>query len=373
MSLLRVGRKSVVQTAVLVVFASAGLAQSAPSANPDPMGGMRPPLLAGQTNAALLYFQAFERLSREEGNKITDKYTERVPGKFPDDETRKLLIANQRYVEDLMFAANTPACDFGVRYDEGFAALLPHLGLMRRGTRVLLADAIRLVRDGKQDEAGKRVAAIFHMADHTRNDRVLISSLVGAAITAAGIQFCEDQLAEGTLSNEVARAAMNALKDQHEEDYLGFHADIEGEGVLTIDWARNKFKGPTAGADFMRTFAEISDGPAREAANPMLKFDEEQLHADLDRTAGYYAEVRKVWDLPDASDKLAALEEEVTQGKHGLAARIVGASFAKVNISAKRAIADRALEIKRLDAFLRGEDPNKVAPRSDAKKGETKK
>lgn len=365
----------VLPLAASMLMASAGFAQTTNTAVPDPMGGLQPPKLGGETNAALLYFQAFERLSREDGNLIQDKYTERKSGWVPDEATTKLLVANQRYIEDLMFAANTPACDFGVRYDQGFEALLPHLGLMRRGVRVLLADTYRLVHEGKEGEAAKRVAAVFHIADHMRNDRVLISSLVGIAITAAGTNCCEELLKDGKMSNEIARAAVTALRAQHDDDFMGFRGAIEGESRLAVDWARTRFKGPTAGAEFARILSGEQNNLAADVTNPITKMDEAQLGAELDRMAAYYVEVRKAMDEPDTQKRFNALAEEATQGKWGPATQLAGASFSVAHIGYTKARNERERTIKRLDAFLRGEDPNVVAPLTGegAKKGEAKK
>ncbi len=375
MNLRRSVSRLVIPLAASLVVASSGLAQSAPTTPQDKMAGLHPPTLGGQTNAALLYFQAFERLSQDDAKLIVEKYTDRKAGRFPDEETAKVLLANQRYIEDLMFAANTSACDFGVRYDQGFEALLPHLGHMRRGVRVLLADAFRLVREGKSDGAAKRVSAAIRMAEHASRDRILISSLVGGAITSAGVNFCEELLAEGALTSEVARAASTALKEQREDDYMGFRAAVHGESTLAVDWARGRFKGATAGADFARVLTASTATSVQEMANPLTKMDETQLGVELDRLAAYYAEVQSVWDTPDAAKRLTELEEELQQGKWGAAAQVAGAAFGKSRVSSQRIRAERDLAIKRLDAFLRGEDPNVVAPLGGeaAKKGEAKK
>lgn len=375
MSLRRVMPLVVLPLAASMLMASAGFAQTVKPATPDPMGGLQPPKLGGETNAALLYFQAFERLSREDGNAIQEKYTERKSGWVPDESTTKLLVANQRFIEDLMFAANTPACDFGVRYDQGFEALLPHLGQMRRGVRVLLADTFRLAHEGKNGEAAKRVAAVFHIADHVRNDRVLISSLVGIAMTTAGMDCCEELLKDGRMKNEIARAAVSALRAQHEDDFMGFRGAIEGESRLAVDWARARFKGPTAGAEFARVLSDGQNNLAADVTNPVSKMDEAQLGAELDRMAAYYVEVRKAMDEPDTQKRFNALAEEATQGKWGSATQIAGASFGVAHIGYTKARNERERTIKRLDAFLRGEDPNVVAPLAGeaAKKGEAKK
>lgn len=375
MNLRRTVSLLVIPLAASLLVASNGLAQSASPAPQDKMAGLQPPKLGGQTNAALLYFQAFERLSQDDAKLIVDKYTERKAGKFPDEETAKVLLANQRYIEDLMFAANTSACDFGIRYDQGFEALLPHLGHMRRGVRVLLADAFRLVRDGNSEGAAKRVAAAIRIAEHASHDRILISSLVGGAITSAGVNFCEELLAEGALTNAVARAASTALKEQRDDDYMGFRAAVQGESTLAVDWARSRFKGATAGADFARTLTSSTSTPALEMTNPLTKMDETQLSVELDRLAAYYVEVQKAWDTPEAAKRLTELEEELQQGKWGSAAQIAGAAFGKSRASYQRIRAERDLAIKRLDAFLRGEDPNVVAPLGGeaAKKGDAKK
>lgn len=360
--------------AAAVLPAVPSLAQTSAPSKQDLMVGLQPPVLGGESNAALLYFQAFERLSREDGNLIGEKFNNSA-GWYPDEAVTKVLVANQRFVDDLMFAANTPACDFGVRYDQGFEALLPHLSPMRRGVRTLLADARRLVQSGDHAGAGKRIAAVFRIGDHTRHDRLLISSLVGSAITSAGITACEALFTDGKMSNEVARAAVTALKEQHEDDYLGFRGAVEGEASIGLNWTRATFKGPTAGADFVKRVTDGMNDRSGDVTNPLTKFDEAQLNADLDRLAAYYDEVRKAWSESDVQKRLGTLEEELQQGKWGLSARVVGASFRQSNASYNRVRGERERTIKRLDAFLRGEDPDKVAPlaSTETKKSEGKK
>lgn len=330
-----------------------------------------PPKLNGRTNAALLYYQAFERLSMEGAQKVREEF-KNTSGWYPDEALTKILVANQRYVDDIITAANTSACDFGIQYDQGFDALLPQLGKLRTAARVLAADARRCLRENDESGVAKRLSAIFRIAEQTRNDRILISSLVGTAICSLGLRAGEALLSEQKMTPTIARAIHTALKEQNAEDLFGTRTAVQTESDMVVVWGKRKFTGASAGADFLRSMSASMGMGASDLTNPLAGMNEAQLHADLDQLAKYYEDVKEAWDKPDAADRLAKFEERTKEGGYGHSAKIVGAAFGKALASNRRIIGERERGMKRLEAFLRGEDYSKLPPVDQPVGGATK-
>jgi hypothetical protein len=111
---------------------------------------------------------------------------------IPVQEAAALLAQYRQALDQVMNATLHEHCDWQIPIRrEGSAALLPHLGEMRSAARLLALDIRLSIREGRLDDAIERLRAGLTMARHVGDD-LLISGLVGAAITQQMIATIED-------------------------------------------------------------------------------------------------------------------------------------------------------------------------------------
>jgi hypothetical protein len=306
--------------------------------------GLQPPETARQ-NAALLYFQAWQS--------VPQATLERVVNERAD---ARVLVEHEALVGGLLRAAETEHCDWGLQYEQGLKALLPHVGLMRKTARIIAADAERLMK-GEPKEAGevsRRLGALVRMSNQLRGDRVLISTLVGIAINKLAGMTIDPWLDDGTLPIDTAQACLNAYRSLPKDDPFGVEAGITGERDWFIKWVRETYKGEQAGREFAEEMASFVDvtaaGPV--ATQRLEAMDEEDFGAELDRLAGYYQEAVEEWGKPDAREKLEALAEKVGKGEFGAAAPFLAPALGTVHASDKAGRDEIERMVNRLTRYI---------------------
>ena len=96
-------------------------------------------------NAALLYYQAF--LLYEKPDDTMDK----MLSDFLDDKIKsnevieRYIEKNHRVIDFIVTAADTPNCDWGYDYSQGFELMMPNLGQLRQVTHLIQVEAKLLV------------------------------------------------------------------------------------------------------------------------------------------------------------------------------------------------------------------------------------
>lgn len=347
----------------LTVGAASGQAPvstTPPARLAEPTSPVPPKLIAGRDNAALAYYRAFDLMNAEDGKLVGEILLGSGEAEFKlTPAARELLLRNQSFVNALMKAASIKESDWGIRWEEGFMALLPHLGQMRRSARVLVADARRLIADGEPIEAAKRLQTVTRMAGHIRDDGLLISSLVSAAMLALTQSASNTLMNRSELTPEAARIVLNSLREFERNDLVGLHSAVKNEGRIATDWVRDTFSGPNAGKELAEMFGEFNQEKDRSKA--LTGLDAAALQADLKLSAEYYARVDAAWGTPGCLDTLKALEADVLAGKYGVMAQVISPAFQKSYTSELRVRSEFAATIKRLELVTRGEDPNGLA------------
>jgi len=113
-------------------------------------------------NAALLYYQAF--LLRPQPDADTEELIYKVlRGAEPDEKVRKYLKSCRKTIKLTEAAAQTPECNWGILYSQGFGFNSEQL----RHFRILLSlDARTLTADGHYREALGRCLTIRRLARH---------------------------------------------------------------------------------------------------------------------------------------------------------------------------------------------------------------
>ncbi len=166
-----------ITTTVIGVLLLAGYARSAQAQAPLP----NDPL---SRNAALSYWQAFALLPQID-DEVRKKLSLAAAGSSPvDDDLRALVRPSEAALKCLHRGAGIESCVWGIDYQSGPNAYLPHLSKARELARVALLRA-RIRFETGQNEAGvEDVLATVQLARHVGQEGVvvLINMLVGFAI-----------------------------------------------------------------------------------------------------------------------------------------------------------------------------------------------
>ena len=123
-------------------------------------------------NAALLYKAAFARLaelSPEDSDLLGMPYDELTPEER--ERRREILAARPEILDLLRRGAELPRSDFGVKYEEGFLAELPHIAPM-----ILAAKLLRTETEIGGNPADARAA--IRLSEAVADEPILVSQLV---------------------------------------------------------------------------------------------------------------------------------------------------------------------------------------------------
>ena len=276
-------------------------------------------------NAALLYNRAwqlgdphFARAFVRGDWQLTPEFAER-------------LKANQPMIEMLLRATRVKACDWGIEYEEGFNALLPHLGLLRSSARTLVADARRLAQEGEHAEAAKRLDATVRMATHLEQDRVVISGLVAMAIA----QLAADETVRLIEAGELPRARTRLLERRlgaiDLDDPFELTGAIAGEHELLEAWLAALPEGESS-----RVLADASAQFGGKHADTFRAMDDAQVAAEVALLERYYEDALAMWPAADAAERYARLEDALQAGAYGSITPVFAASVTQVRVAAER-------------------------------------
>lgn len=340
-------------TPTSTLMASAG---SAPRVSPERSDGR---------NAALYYWRAFYTLDRDFQRESGDLLpTDRAPDWKPDAGTVAKLNANGAFIRELLVATRIDRCDFGIAYEEGFMALLPHLGLMRSSGRILVLDARRLMAEGDADGAAERLAGVIRMGVHIRNDNVLISALVSMAVTSLAAGEAEVLAGSGKLTAAGRDTILGALQPLNQADGFGVKRCLEMERNITVDYLRQRLTGPEAGKKLLEMgLVEVSP----ETKEELSGLDEAAVRADLEKVDTFYKELLRDWDDADYAARLRGLESRLEKGEFGVLAKLMVPSVFKAKSSDVKS-ADRVREvIRQLSTATLAAPPEAAGASGDAR------
>lgn len=202
-----------------------------------------------------------------------------------------VLQQHMSQVEQLIEQSKATDADFGVKYEEGFLAMMPHLGQSRAFARLLTADAKRAIAAGDMDGACKRIAATLRLATQiTKPAQTEIELLVAAAIAKLPSKLVIDNpsLAKAGWKTDV----QNSLVGATDVIVTRSFSVIEKELDMTIrDLRANKIPNLSS-----KEFGEMGKNwPAATGA------EREDAAKNLEALKN---EIKQAWNAPDAADKI---------------------------------------------------------------------
>jgi len=133
-----------------------------------------------------------------------------------------------------------------------FSVRLPHLGELRRLTKLLVLDAVRAASEGRGDVVADDIRAICGMAGHVRELPFIINDLVGFSIVASATD----------VTGEILETYADRLSD---DDLLA----IAGELTAVDEFLRPRFDGERLGfADLLQhMYTDDGDGDGHLTAH----------------------------------------------------------------------------------------------------------
>jgi hypothetical protein len=152
-------------------------------------------------NAALRYWTAFAALRDPPADgATTDLLLRVIEGVAPwnDSQLGAILDANAEALEILTRASSLGTCDWGVEYELGPRAPIPHLAKARVLGRLTVLSAIRLATRGQTSEAVERWLTAVRFSQHVAQGGTLISLLSAQSILLPSLRG---------LTNEASRLA----------------------------------------------------------------------------------------------------------------------------------------------------------------------
>lgn len=159
-------------------------------------------------NAADMYERAFRATpadDKSEGVPFVSTIPGYVPGQPLDEEMAARIEAFLTQHADMLAlleeAARIEGSRFPGDYKEGINLLLPHLGQMRRGARILKVQSIYDLHLGEHDRAIDRCITILAMSRAFEREPILITGLVNISIQMLAYEQIELLIATGRVSD----------------------------------------------------------------------------------------------------------------------------------------------------------------------------
>lgn len=308
-------------------------------------------------NAATIYRQAFELLDPERrlpvGMTAEDmdellQLTE--TGRIaPNDieRVRELMTKARPFLSAVEPAGAMQQSDFGLDHAQGFHLMLPHLQSMRTTARLLRASSALAIHDSDWDATLSALRSYAALGGHAGQDRVLISSLVGAATSSASLPSLDAVIDTGTLTQDQAKALSEALRFYRGSDPFDFGGSVRSEfGMLSASIAgKNQAE--------LSELVSIVGGSGKDQA-ALFGLSDRELARHLERARGTYERAAQAFESndPEAARRIVAELESEAERNPLLALMMPNFSRAlESKILVGEAIAER---LAKIDAIADG-------------------
>lgn len=114
--------------------------------------------------------------------------------------------------------------------------LLVPLGHLRRSARILISDACIGVETGDSARVVRDLLATFRLAEHAREDRLLISELVGIAIAGNTLRFITEHASTPSLFTDADLATLQSAVARYADRPVSF--DLSRERLMLMDFVQ---------------------------------------------------------------------------------------------------------------------------------------
>jgi hypothetical protein len=359
----RSSRVSAQRVRLLLVAAGlcvGGLMPGAAFAQTDVVPAVRVPLpegLSDPSNAALLYGRALRMMSAEDLKQVRDAQTNAKSADGAEGQGQnavstervdEILANNGGTIGMVVEASKLERCDWGIQYSKGPLALLDHAGPMRMLTHVLDAKAERLAAAGDMAGAAAHIAAVFNVAEHTSQDRIMISSLVSIAMAKVASNRVNLLLDAGSIDRAGARVILDSIRRLERARDFRMTEALRTESWMISQWMRRAYVGPEAG----KLLVEGIDWMVEDSGDTLKGLsllDERALAAHFDGIDRAYDALIGAWTEKDGKERIREVHDAVVRGEYGLIAQVFVPDFSKSRASVTEANEVLGALVKRLE------------------------
>ncbi len=243
----------------------------------------------------------------------------------------------QQVLDTLRRASLMPHCVFPIKWEDGFAATMPHLAKFRSAARVLTAYAQLLAEDGRFEEAIDWCVVSLRMSEHAASEPTIIAQLVSIAVQGITFSQLRETISDASVPPATAQRLDESLRRLAPQDGLRGALVAERAAVCDLyralpeapDWALAGLSLPSAGV--ARLYASALARPLHEADQLWWLRCVQQVLAAAESP------------YRDAAAGLAAMEEELTrEAGQGLAAAVMPA-YSRIFERRDRSVAEIGL------------------------------
>ena len=198
------------------------------------------------TNAADTILEAFSNYyewDKEHLQELPIVGRAELPGRTePMTEEMKALVAeyladNKTALDLLHKGSAIEHCRYPVDLTQGIDTLVPHLGDIREGARILHLEAVLHAENDEPQLAADSIAAIFGVARSLDNEPLVISQLVRIACRALGASSLERVVNRTQLTDEQLADLGNIL-DNYDRS-VGLSLALAGERCVMTDFLKD--------------------------------------------------------------------------------------------------------------------------------------
>lgn len=306
-------------------------------------------------NAAIWYRRAIEQASS-----ITPDQMELIQdyssvGGTPSPEVRRILEQYAPTLAHIQRGAAKPYSDYGLNFDDGIFMLLPHLGEIRNLARIVKADVKMKLADGNAGGAATQIASLYRLADHTADDHMLISSLVGVAVFSLTDDLVDYGFEQAAFSPAESAILLQAVRAYDQRDPFAAVDALGAESYLVTATLREHFEN----AD-MESIVDLSEFFGNEAGNlePLdgmsaldLKNELDSYDQLMERMVGVFANE----DSDAARAELKEIEQGIENGDFGLFASLLAPALGRCYENMDKARAMLHGRVESLEKHLAGQ------------------
>lgn len=267
------------------------------------------PLHPLDNNAALSYWQAFALLPP-----INDKTREQMASimrgdSAVDDNIRKLVAASDNSLFFLHRGASIGSCGWGLAFETGPYAYLPHLGKARELSRIALIRARIRFEAGQMEEGMNDTIAAIQLGRHAGQDGVivLINILVGMAIESEAIETIVDSLQH---LNQQQRNEFEQRINQFQPAF-DMKVALQGERDVFLGWLIREIESDRS-RDRIRELASDSAEP-KTIARVKLASPEQMLDWAKEMGVLYDAVIAAMSEPDETIAAAENLDAQITQ------------------------------------------------------------
>ena len=229
-------------------------------------------------NAALQYWKAFASLP-DFSSEQTDAVREALKEGVIDGSLEKIIESSGPAFREMRKGAQINNCEWGISFEEGPDASLPHLGKARQLARLACLRAEMSFQDERSADAIDDIVMAFTLGRHVGRDAILISLLVDYSIERMALETVASHLQ--SLDADELSILADKLGKSPERPTVA--QAVAAEKELLGGWVIRILQKPDGKEQLFALFSDVPD-----VQKNMDKYSREELLDGAKELQGFY-------------------------------------------------------------------------------------